>query len=649
MLKRLLRIIVFVAVFAGSVVLFSRLMNSGVTENASDLGEPTLPLVCFDIGGYKADRLYGYRQSMEAGEMREALIPVTTDRTLTLSYKAFGNTIRSAAYEITAPDTGEVVTNAKIGNFKEDGDYMTASFTLGAPILMNREYPIRFTLETKSGDIYYYGRLIQRATSYADDYVRFVSDFYETCLNKSGANGLNVYLETDNTVIRDSFTNISLKSTLDQVTWGSLSPQVLRKAVPTIEEINNTTCSLTTDYLISALGDNGETEVYRVWEYYRLRHDTDRMRVLDFERHAEQVFDPSAVKVMTPTGIRLGVTYPDVTMMADETAGILAFVQDRELWSYNSSAQKLVRVFSFHNNTSDGDERYDHNDYDIKIVRVSSSGDIDFVVSGYMNRGRYEGRQGILVCRYIGESSCVEERAFVPDGRSADILWADLAKLSYISNGGLYYAYLNGSLYEIDPGKKTASVILEGINPDCLVSSADHSEAAWMTDMSPNASKSLTVMSLDRGAKRTIEASDGVYLKAIGFINDDFIYGEAVADDLRMHPAGGILFAMHKLSIEDVNGATVMTYEKPNILISDITIKSGLIELERVSKDESGAYVPETTDNIMNNKAVSDHVVNVKTAAGRAGPAHLVCRERCAILSRPSAHPRSDRPAARSA
>ena len=616
MLKRLLRIIVFLAVFAGSVVIFSRLMNNEVVESAADLDDPTLPLVFIDIGGNKADRMYGYRELMNDRGMREALIPVTSDRTLSLSYKAFGNTIRSAAYEITAPDTGDVVANAKIGDFREDGDYMTATFTLAAPILMNREYPIRFTLETKGGDFYYYGRLIQRATSYADDYVRFVYDFYETCLNKNGAGGLNIYLETDNTVTRDSFTNISLKSTLDQVTWGNLNPQILRKAVPTITEINNTTCSLTTDYLISALGDNSETEVYRVREYYRLRHDTDRMRVLDFERHAEQVFDPSAVKVMTPTGIRLGVTSADVYMMTDETSGILVFVQDNELWSYNSSAGKLVRVFSFHDNTPDGDERADHNGYGIKIVRVSSAGDIDFIVAGYMNRGRHEGSQGILVCRYIGESSCVEERAFIPDGRSADILMNDLAKLSYVSAGGLYYVYLNGCVYEVDPGKMTGEVILDGIHPDCFVSSPGMSEIAWMNEMDPTASRTLTVMSLDRGTTRTIEAEEGTYLKAIGFINEDFIYGEAAMEDLRMHPAGGILFAMRKLTIEDVTGATVMTYEKPDLLISGITIKSGLIELERVRKDPSGAYVQETTDNIMNNKGSNESGITVKTAAG---------------------------------
>lgn len=616
MFKKILRIVVFLAVFAGSVVIFSRLMNSEVTESASDLSDPTLPLMCIDINGVKADRLYGYRQEMDASAMREALIPVTAERNVTVSYAAFDNSIKSVAYEITAPDTKEVVANAKIGNFKADGDYMTATFTLSAPLLMNREYPIRFTLETKGGNVYYYGRILQRSTNYAEEYVRFVYDFYETCLNKSGANGLNIYLETDNTVIRDTFTDISLKSSLDLVTWGSLEPKILRKAVPTIREFNNTTCGLTTDYLISAVSEEGEPEVYHVTEYYRLRHDTDRMRVLDFKRHAEEVFDPASRTVLTPNGLKLGVTTSDVYYLADDSAGILAFVQDDELWLYNSSAQKMTRVFSFHRSNSDGDARYDHDDYKIKVIRVTAGGDIDFLVSGYMNRGTYEGRQGVLVCRYLGESSCVEERAFIPDDRSPELLLKDLEKLNYISAGGLVYTYLDGAVCEIDPGKKESRTIVSGINPDCFVSSTDHSSIAWMNEMAPNSSRTLTVMSLDRGTFRTISAENDSYLRTVGFINDDFIYGEAASADLRQEVAGRILFAMKKLTIEDGEGATVMTYEKPDILISGITIKSGLIELRRVRRDPSGAYVEETTDNIMNNKQTKESGITVKTASG---------------------------------
>ena len=60
-----------------------------------------------------------------------------------LRRRFIGANVRSVAYEVSTPDTGEVVENAKIGNFQQDGDYLTAEFTLSEPILMNREYPGR--------------------------------------------------------------------------------------------------------------------------------------------------------------------------------------------------------------------------------------------------------------------------------------------------------------------------------------------------------------------------------------------------------------------------------------------------------------------------------------------------------------------------
>ena len=212
-------------------------MNTQVTESASDLSDSTLPVMCVDIGGNRVNRMFGYREEMASAHLRDSVIPMTTDRTLTVSYRSFDLGVSSVTYEVTAPDTGTVIENAKIGNFKQDGEYRTATFTLSEPILMNREYPIKFTLQTSSGSVYYYSRLLQRADLLTEKYVQFVYDFYETCTNKNGAGELNTYLETDDTVTYNSFTEVNLKSTFDQVTWGSLGPQVYRKAVPTICEI----------------------------------------------------------------------------------------------------------------------------------------------------------------------------------------------------------------------------------------------------------------------------------------------------------------------------------------------------------------------------------------------------------------------------
>ena len=111
-------------------------MNTQVTESASDLQDSTLPVMCVNIEGSRVNRMYGYKEPMASINMRDGIIPMTTDRKISVSYKAFGNRVDSVSYEVTAPDTGVVIENAKIGNFREDGEYRTAEISLAEPILM---------------------------------------------------------------------------------------------------------------------------------------------------------------------------------------------------------------------------------------------------------------------------------------------------------------------------------------------------------------------------------------------------------------------------------------------------------------------------------------------------------------------------------
>ena len=593
-------------------------MNTQVTESASDLSDSTLPVMCVDIGGNRVNRMFGYREEMASAHLRDSVIPMTTDRTLTVSYRAFDLGVSSVAYEVTAPDTGTVIENAKIGNFKQDGEYRTATFTLSEPILMNREYPIKFTLQTSSGSVYYYSRLLQRADLLTEKYVQFVYDFYETCTNKNGAGELNTYLETDDTVNYNSFTEVNLKSTFDQVTWGSLGPQVYRKAVPTICEINKETCSITTDYLISATDRDGDTEFYHVEEFYRMRYYNDRIMLLDFNRKAIQVYDGSTGSI-SANGVFLGVETRGIQYKTNADSSIVAFVNDDTLWEYNENAQKLVKVFSFHDTSVNADERYDHDEYGIKVIRVQESGDIDFIVYGYMNRGKHEGRCGISICHYHGEGTAVEEQVFIPYRMSYQTLQNNLGRLCYVNSSGTAYFYLNRTVYKIEPETGEFTEIISDINPDCFVSSGTNSQIAWMQEMETNTSTHITVMDLDNGKSREISAGKGQYLKALGFINDDLIYGLANIEDIAVQPAGDEIFAMKELKIESFDGTLVKDYNPDNCWVSGITITEGLVELSRVTKTEAG-YTVASTDNIMNTRQVSSSTIGIDIAVtGRQG------------------------------
>ena len=68
----------FILVFIGGVWFFSSLslMNRQQAISASDLSDPTLPVMYIDVGGIKADRMFGFRMEMDARNMRKCLVPV---------------------------------------------------------------------------------------------------------------------------------------------------------------------------------------------------------------------------------------------------------------------------------------------------------------------------------------------------------------------------------------------------------------------------------------------------------------------------------------------------------------------------------------------------------------------------------------------
>ena len=98
-----------------------------------------------------------------------------------------------------------------------------------------------------------------------------------------------------------------------------------------MKDINETTASVSLEYQIAALDDNGNQEIYDVTEFYRMRYTETRIMLLDFKRSASQVFNENSIHI-SDKGLLLGVRDKNVEYMMNETAGVLAFVQEGDLW-----------------------------------------------------------------------------------------------------------------------------------------------------------------------------------------------------------------------------------------------------------------------------------------------------------------------------
>lgn len=614
MKKILQRLAVFLIIFILGTAGTALLLNSETTDDRSDMNDPVLPELMVDMGGVYANRMYGYRQRMQVEFIRDSLTPLDTTKQLKFVVLPYDTKVYSLSYEIRTSDGKKVLENRKIKNLEKEDSYLTASVEVTKDLRMNQEYSMELTLDTSAGEAYYYTRVVSRSQLNADQYVRFVQSFYEKCMDKASAEDLVKYLEPESGASAN-YTDIDIHSTFAQISWGALSPQISKRGVPVIKDINETTASLSVDYQICAKDEEGNEEIYDVAEFYRMRYTEARILLLDFQRSASLVFSPKPTAI-SEEGLLLGVRDKNVEYMTNNQAGVTAFVQQGDLWSYMPEDGKTTRIFSFRK--EDGDFRDSRTEHDIKIIRVEDNGDVDFVLYGYMNRGVREGCCGICVYHYSNDQNMVEERVFIPSAKSHEFLEADLGTLSYVSQDNRLFLLFAGKLYEVDIEEGTFQVLEEQIDKENFVVSDTNAHGAWRIQEGEDAGK-IKIIEFDTLKTRLMEASQGQQLVPVGYMNEDLVYGVILDGDTVTDENGHVTAGIHTLRIESFEGEIKKEYHRDGLYITDVSIGDTLMEFQLCRKTKKG-YVPKKKDNIMNNKKAAESTVAIQLAySSRAG------------------------------
>lgn len=599
MKKKLKKTGILFLIFLLGVVGFSCLMNNKKTDNRIDLEVASIPCMAMKIGSREINRMYGYTAEMEDAYMRDSLTPVDADGVLKVSVTPNGQKIKSLVYEVKTLKDNKSVEKGKTTKFrKEEDGKKTAQITMKKPILKDQEYSLVLILSTETESWNYYTRIIRRDKNDADKYVDFVNDFYKKTFDKENKGELAAYLEPDSSAGNNSFNHLNIHSDMNMVTWGNLEPEISRLGIPCIKDINENTGSISLNYYITAENDLGEVERYQVDEFYRMRYDQTRVRLLDFERSAKRVLTAEQ-NIVADGRLNLGITDSNVKYRADDNGSIIAFVQQGDLWSYNLATNKMIRIFSFRD-TGANDERNDHSQYDIDLIRVNENGDVDFIVYGYMNRGDHEGKTGTAVYHYSAEQGVTEEKFFLLSSKSYEFLKEQIKELSYVSEDNHLYLVIESTLYQINMTDKSYKVLEENIESDCFKVSRTGRYAAWMEGMDRNHTTEIVYMDLETAQQQKIQAEEGSKIRLFGFINNDIIYGTAKDEDILWNDSGTTDFGMSEIKIQNHKGELVKEYHRDGYYVLDVILQENLLELPRALK-QGNTYVRTNSDQILNN------------------------------------------------
>lgn len=611
------RFLVLLVVFILGVAGTAFLMNNETTDDRSDMNDAVLPEVMVQFGDVLTNRMYGYRQPMEADFVRDSVTPLDTTKKLTLVVNPYDTKVRNLSYEIRTSDGSKVMENRTIKSLETGSDgYLRTEIEISSGLLMNQEYSLQITLSTNHGDAYYYTRVVSRSATYTEQYAKFADDFVQMSLDKTQADNLAAYLETSDSASSRNFAGLNINSPLADISWGNLNPQLSKAGIPVIKDINETTASISIEYEISAQNENGNTEYYLVTDFYRMRYDETRIRLLDFKRSASEVFDPS-LSVISNSGLLLGVRSKDVDYLTNEDGSVTAFTQNGDIWSYVPDTGKFVEIFTFRRDT-ESDFRDARVEHDIKLLSVENNGDVDFMVYGYMNRGAHEGYSGVGIYHYNNDQGAIEEQVFIPCTESFEFLQEDLGTLSYVNQSGQLFIMIAGNLYQINIDENTYEVLADHIDSDDFGVSVTNAHAAWKSESGDYAGQ-IEFIDFDTMERRRIAPEASQKLDLLGFMNEDLIYGIVLDGDTLPNATGYMIDGITTFRIEGFDGTVKKEYHQDGLYVAGVTVGTTLMEFTLVQKS-GDIYKGVKKDNIMNNStAATDKTSVEQTSSSRQG------------------------------
>lgn len=594
-------------VFLIAVIVFSFLTNQGNADMTADMGGATLTRIQIVSGEYEINPLVGYVSEMNVGKMRSTITPVDFQSGITLRIEEGVLPIKALTYEVCSSDGKEILYKEKRKEIGEE-----PSLTFPGLELADREAILKLTLHTEKQDIYYYTRICTKEGTDSDACLAFAERFHNMTFGKENTESIAAYLENgtedDET---ENLQKVTIHSDAEHLTWGELRPQIKGEVSRSIKEISGNYMTIVYDYEVECAGEQDETEVYQIREYLKVRYAEGTEYLLDYERTMEQELDASG-NVLDNNGILLGIAKEELPYMANEAGTIVSFVQAGELWNYNQSQDALSLVFSFAD--SEGyDIRNLCKEHEIQIVSVNEQGDTTFKVIGYMNRGEHEGEVGTAIYFFDIEKNFVEEKAFIPDNISSEILLKEQEQLVYYNEQQeVLYAMKEGTLYKVDLEKGKKEALVENLEKDQYVSSKDGRLLAYQTVSSLENAEEVKVLDFVTGKERTVTCSSGEFIRPLGFISEDFVYGIGRKEDAGAFVTGEHVCPMYKLEIRDTDNEVVKTYQADQVYVTGVTVEEKMLILDRVVKNES-VYTAVAKDYITSNEEVEKSNISVET------------------------------------
>ena len=593
-------------IFAAAIVMyFISARNTMEKESAvyTSLDEPTMPVIYTECFGKEINCLRGYIQDMGNQVVRDSISVLPEDRRLSLRIAEYGNTITGISYEIRNLSMDRLVERTELTQWESKDGNTTAVLPIQNLLTKDETYLLKISVDTGEKDINYYTRIVWANKNHAEDMLNLAEEFTEKSLDYEQARDLVSYLETNASEDNSSLGHVTIKASFKHLTWDGLDVEMAGKPLMTLQEYNGIMGQIQVKYQVRINLEEG-SQLVNVEDNFTMKWNEQRIYLMNYERFADEVFDGSR-QAFSGKKILLGITRDEkMGTMKSPKSGYIAFKANENVWCYDQSGRRIICLFSFDSQTDDG-IRSGYDKHGVKILSVHDDGTVDFLVYGYMNRGPYEGQTGVVYYSYRKDENTVKEKFFIPAAESYEKIKADVDRLSYLNPSNMMYLMLDGSVYGIDLKSNESLVVAQGLAEGSFAVSEDGSRFAWQESGDTiYQSQKVNVMDFQNAQKQEIIAKQGEYVRVLGFVDNDLIYGLGRADDTWIINGRIKGLPMYAMYIVDSQMNVESEYKKEGIYISDVKTEEGRIHLKRLLKLDQNNYVYQDEDTIVCNQKI---------------------------------------------
>lgn len=597
-IKAVIYTIIFIAASVFSYMIsIGKNVYTPATHTMSDAGLPLIYMT--SESGIKYNLLHGHTVDVEERQIHDSITPIDVERKLDINIKTYGCAVSGVSYELWTVNMETLIERAEGLDYSgKDG---VISTTLRFKNLINDgvEYLLKIKLNTESyEEVAYYTRLVKLKDASVENRLSYVNTFSENTRRDETLGRVTAKLEPNSSGDNTNLGRVNIHSKLSQVGFANLLPEMMTERYFTITEIDDTRTSVLVNYRVSTSDSTGDYQ-YNIKEFYRIYQPGSNVTyVYNFERWMNQIFAPS--KGINSKGeIYLGIrSDTNVNMKSSSNGNITAFESDGTLWAFSAVKNSLSKVFSFEEKDSDGlRELYD--EFGIKILNVYNNGSVDFLVYGYMNKGPHEGENGIAVYKYESAGRTSKEIMFIPRTDSTDVIGRDVNEMSYLSSENKFYMYSNGAVYYIDCNTKEYMITDMDIISENSMANDSQGIYVYQTGSNTETCKELKILHLSTGDIVSVKADKDEYIKMLGYIDGNIVYGKGFMDMKYTDAEGREMLPLYTIIIMDKDSNVVRRYGEDKIYVVGAEFSEEQIIFNRVQLGENGLMTPTQSDSLL--------------------------------------------------